>query len=222
MFSWATKLNVKHSCCLQQLILCEAMECLHQWIFDRCCEKTLWAWPIAKWFSSIQGIWEYKVFECATYSLGVIGKDMFSEVIAPLQADICSFFFVWDIHRSLDQPSKLHHPPLHGLACSTTFSWRKMKIKILMITIGFLAPLVLGNAYVCMLACLHTAPRAWPPNNKVTESVFARRLLIEMQSLTPSKAWRYTPKSRLKPTVSYFTKKSSTKDEFPLSYNQVS
>ena len=37
-------------------------------------------------------------------------------------------FCVWDIHRSLDQPSKLHRPPLHGLACSTTFSRRKIKI----------------------------------------------------------------------------------------------
>ena len=33
-----------------------------------------------------------------------------------------------DIDRSLDQPSKLHRPPLHGLACSTTFSQRKIKI----------------------------------------------------------------------------------------------
>ena len=38
------------------------------------------------------------------------------------------YFCVWDIRRSLDQPSKLHCPPLHGLACSTTFSWRKIKI----------------------------------------------------------------------------------------------
>ena len=36
-------------------------------------------------------------------------------------------------------------------------------IQILTITIGFLAPLVLGNAY----ACIHvpSAPRAWPPKN---------------------------------------------------------
>ena len=32
----------------------------------------------AKWFSSIQGIWGYKVIECATYGLGVIGKNVFS------------------------------------------------------------------------------------------------------------------------------------------------
>ena len=38
-------------------------------------------------------------------------------------------FCVWDICRSLDQPSKLHHLPLHDLACSTTFSWREIKIK---------------------------------------------------------------------------------------------
>ena len=73
-------------------------------------------------------------------------------------------FCVWDIRRSLDQPSKLHCPPLHGLACSTTFRRRKIKIKILMITIGFLAPLVLGNTY----ASIHvpSASWAWPPNNK--------------------------------------------------------
>ena len=56
-------------------------------------------------------------------------------------------FCAWDIRRSLDQPSKLHGPPLHGLACSTTFSRRKIKIKILTITLGFLAPLVLGYAF---------------------------------------------------------------------------
>ena len=38
------------------------------------------------------------------------------------------FFCVLDIRRSLDQPSKLYHPPLHGLACSATFSRRKIKI----------------------------------------------------------------------------------------------
>ena len=34
-----------------------------------------------------------------------------------------------------------------------------------MITMGFLAPLVLGNAY----ACIHvaSAPRAWPPNYRL-------------------------------------------------------
>ena len=37
-------------------------------------------------------------------------------------------FYVGDICRSLDQPFKLHHPLLHGLACSITFSQRKIKI----------------------------------------------------------------------------------------------
>ena len=66
---------------------------------------------------------------------------------------------VWDICRSLDQPSKLHHPPLHDLACSTIFSWRKIKLKIFTFTIGLLALLVLGSIHV------PSAPRAWPPKN---------------------------------------------------------
>ena len=39
-------------------------------------------------------------------------------------------------------------------------------LKILTITIGFLAPLVLGNVYACKR--VPSAPRAWPPNNNVT------------------------------------------------------
>ena len=41
---------------------------------------------------------------------------------------IYGVFCVWDIRRSLYQPSKLHRPPLYGLPCSTTFSLRKIKI----------------------------------------------------------------------------------------------
>ena len=70
---------------------------------------------------------------------------------------------VRDIRRSLDQPSKLHQPPLPSLTCSTTSSLRKIQIKSFTITIGFLVPLVLGNAYACM--CVPSAPRAWPPKN---------------------------------------------------------
>ena len=93
-------------------------------------------------------------------------------------------FCVWDICRSLDQPSKLHHSPLQGLTCCTTFSWRKIKIEILTITIGFLALLVLGNVPACirvpsglapwlfshtsishaLLRCYLTCPTAKKPN----------------------------------------------------------
>ena len=75
---------------------------------------------------------------------------------------IYAVFCLLDIQRNLDQPSKLHHPPLHVLACSTTFSWRKIKKRIFTITIGFLAPLVLENAYACIQVL--SAARAWPPN----------------------------------------------------------
>ena len=40
-------------------------------------------------------------------------------------------YCVWGTCRCLDQPSKLHHPPLHGLACSTTFTGGKKKKKSL-------------------------------------------------------------------------------------------
>ena len=57
----------------------------------------------------------------------------------------------------------MHRHPWHNLACSTTFSRRKIKTKIFTITIGFLAPLVLGNVYACIR--VPSAPRAWPPKN---------------------------------------------------------
>ena len=36
--------------------------------------------------------------------------------------------WIYVVFLCLDQPSKLHRPPLHGLACSITFSRRKIKI----------------------------------------------------------------------------------------------
>ena len=145
---------------------------------------------ITKWFSSIHGIWIW-IFECATYSVGVIGKKCVGLGYSVPCRQIYVVFCAWDICKSLDLSSKLHHSPLHGLACSTTFSWRKIffflkkvkiltitigflaplvlprplrlgPLKILTITIGFLAPLVLGNVYACIR--VPSAPRAWPPN----------------------------------------------------------
>ena len=77
-----------------------------------------WAWPIAESFSSIQGIWGYKVvwmcyIRCGSYRQKRVGLGY---------SVPCRQIYV----------------------CSTTFSGRK--IKIFTITIGFLAPLVLGNA----------------------------------------------------------------------------
>ena len=51
-----------------------------------------WAWPMAKWFGAIQGIWGYKVFECATYVVGVIAKNLFTLIIAPPSGGHMSFF----------------------------------------------------------------------------------------------------------------------------------
>ena len=93
----------------------------------------------------IQGFWMCDI-QCGSYRQKRVGLGY----SAPCR-QIYVVFCVWDICRSLNQPSKLHHPPLYGLACSTTFSWRKIKIKFLTITIGFLAPLV-----------LYAFP--WPPN----------------------------------------------------------
>ena len=113
-----------------------------------------WAWPNRKVIQlhsgnlGIQGFWMCDI-RFGSYRQ----KRVFLGYSAPCRR-IYVVFCVWDIRRSLDQPSKLQRPPLHGLACSTTFSRRKIKIKIVMITIGFLAPLVLPSA-----------PRAWPPNN---------------------------------------------------------
>ena len=78
----------------------------------------------------IQGFWMCDI-RCGSYRQKHIGLGY----SAPCRW-IYVVFCVWDICRSLDQPSKLHHPPLHGLACSTTFSWRKIKVL-----------LVLGNAF---------------------------------------------------------------------------
>ena len=38
-------------------------------------------------------------------------------------------FCVWRTCRGLDHPSKLHHPRLHGLGCSTTFTIGRIKIE---------------------------------------------------------------------------------------------
>ena len=141
---------------------------------------------IAKWFSSILGIWGYKVFECAKIGKKGQKKKSYRQrhvglgYSAPCKW-IYVVFCVWGTCRCLHQPSKLHHPPLHGLACSTTFSRRKIKIKIWTITIGFLAALVLGNAY----ACIHvpSAPRAWPPKNlTITIGVLALLVLGNMSA----------------------------------------
>ena len=107
----------------------------------------------------IQGFWMCDIW-CGSYRQKCIGQGY----SAPCRRTYV-VFCVWDIRRSLDQPLTLHRPPLHGLACSTTFSRRKIKIKILTITIGFLAPLVLGNVYACIRVPL--APRAWPPNKNL-------------------------------------------------------
>ena len=88
-------------------------------------------------------------------------------------------FCVWGTCRCLDQRSKLHRPPLHGLACSTTFSRRK---KNLTITIGLLAPLVLGNMSACIQ--VPSAPQAWPPNYKRVPSTAGTRkhVCLHMQA----------------------------------------
>ena len=66
-------------------------------------------------------------------------------------------FFWWTVPPPVSGPALQIAPP--SLTCSTTFSDRKI---IFTITIGFLAPLVLGNASACIRVPL--APRAWPPN----------------------------------------------------------
>ena len=102
---------------------------------------------------TIQGFWMCDL-RCGSYRQKRVFLG-YSALCRRIYVVLC----VWDIRRSLDQPSRLHRAPLHGLACSTTFSRRKIKIKIFTITIGFLAPLVLGNAYACRI-------RSWPPNTQ--------------------------------------------------------
>ena len=99
----------------------------------------------------IQGFWMYDI-QFGSYSQKCVGLGYSS----PCRR-IYVVFCVRDIRRSLDQPSKLHRPPLYGLACSTTLRWRK--IKIFTSTIGFLAPLVLGNAY----ASIRVPSAPWAP-----------------------------------------------------------
>ena len=70
----------------------------------------------------IQGFWMCDI-RCGSYRQKRVGPGY----SAPCRR-IYVVFCVWDIRRSLDQPSKLHRPPLHGLTCSTTFSRRKIKI----------------------------------------------------------------------------------------------
>ena len=101
----------------------------------------------------IQGFWMCDIW-CGSYKQKRIGLGY----SAPCRR-IYVFFCVWDFCRSLHQPSKLHCPPLHGLVCSTTFSRRKIKTKILTITIGLLALLVLGafsNIHLSAFQRLHT------------------------------------------------------------------
>ena len=43
------------------------------------------------WFIWTQGICRYKVFECATFSLGVTGQNAFFLLQRPLLADMCNF-----------------------------------------------------------------------------------------------------------------------------------
>ena len=64
----------------------------------------------------IQGFWMCNI-RCGSYRQKRVGLCN----SAPCRR-IYVFFCVWDICRSLNQPSKVHRPPLHGLACSTTFS----------------------------------------------------------------------------------------------------
>ena len=113
---------------------------------------------ITKWFSSIHGIWIW-IFECATYSVGVIGKKCIGLGYSVPCRQIYVVFCAWDICKSLDQSSKLHHSPLHSLACSTTFSWRKNKT--------FLKKSKNPYNYnkVPCTASPTSAPQAWPPKN---------------------------------------------------------
>ena len=127
----------------------------------------------AKWFSSFQGIWGgfWMCVRCGSYRQKRVGQGY---------SVLCRRIYV----VCLDQPSKLHRPPLHELACSTTFSGRK--IKIFTITVGFLAPLILGNASACIR--VPSAPRAWPPNyNRVPSTAGLRkRVFLHTCSLDPS------------------------------------
>ena len=120
---------------------------------------------IAKWFSSFQGIWGYKVFECATNGVGVIGKKCIGLGYRAPCWRIYAVFCVWDICRSRDQPSKLHRPPLHGLACSTTSSQRKNKITNPYNYNRFPSTAGLRKPYVPNIP---SAPLAWPPKKRTS------------------------------------------------------
>ena len=98
--------------------------------FEKKLSRQMEAWPIVKWFSSIQEIWGYRCFwmcniRCGSYRQKRVGLGY----SAPCRRTYV-VFSVWGTCRCLDQPSKLYCPPLHGLACSTTFSKRKIQIKI--------------------------------------------------------------------------------------------
>ena len=91
---------------------------------------------LQKNFQPEVGVANRKVIQLHSGNLGIQGfwmcdirfgsyrqKRVFLGYSAPCR-QIYVVFCVWDIRRSLDQHSKLHHPPLHSLACSR----RKIKI----------------------------------------------------------------------------------------------
>ena len=53
------------------------------WDLEKKLNWRKWAWPIANHSAPFRECGGYKVFECETYSVGVIGKTALAEVIAP-------------------------------------------------------------------------------------------------------------------------------------------
>lgn len=69
--------------------------------------------------SARQGIWGCKVFRSATYSVGFADQNALALIIVPPLGR----HVIFGIHckgKCLDQPSKLHNPPLNSLACCMT------------------------------------------------------------------------------------------------------